>query len=85
MLYILESNEMLSIDVHSNWIIKMNSSVNILEVQWAVMWHLLSTVTLSGCEVEILGVRPSFCEEYVYNPTERNLTDSIERALDGLR
>lgn len=44
-----------------------------------------STVMLSGCEVEILGVRPSFCEEYVYNPTERNLTDSIERALDGLR
>uniref|UniRef100_A0A8C4Z6M5 glycerophosphocholine cholinephosphodiesterase n=1 Tax=Gadus morhua TaxID=8049 RepID=A0A8C4Z6M5_GADMO len=37
-----------------------------------------------GCEVEILGVRPSFCEEYVYNPSLKNLTDSIEDALDNL-
>lgn len=38
-----------------------------------------------GCEVEILGVRPSFCEEYVYNPSIKNLTDSIEKALNVLR
>uniref|UniRef100_UPI0037E9B06C glycerophosphocholine cholinephosphodiesterase ENPP6 n=1 Tax=Semicossyphus pulcher TaxID=241346 RepID=UPI0037E9B06C len=38
-----------------------------------------------GCEVEILGVRPSFCEEYVYNPSEKNLTDSIVSALNVLR
>ncbi|KAM6999956.1 glycerophosphocholine cholinephosphodiesterase ENPP6 [Tautogolabrus adspersus] len=38
-----------------------------------------------GCEVEILGVRPSFCEEYVYNPSEKNLTDSIKNALNVLR
>ncbi|XP_065814789.1 glycerophosphocholine cholinephosphodiesterase ENPP6 isoform X2 [Labrus bergylta] len=38
-----------------------------------------------GCEVEILGVRPSFCEEYVYNPSEKNLTDSINNALSVLR
>uniref|UniRef100_A0A8D3DV00 glycerophosphocholine cholinephosphodiesterase n=1 Tax=Scophthalmus maximus TaxID=52904 RepID=A0A8D3DV00_SCOMX len=38
-----------------------------------------------GCEVEILGVRPSFCEEYIYNPSEENLTDSIENALSVLR
>ncbi|KAK0131290.1 Ectonucleotide pyrophosphatase/phosphodiesterase family member 6 [Merluccius polli] len=38
-----------------------------------------------GCEVEILGVRPSFCEEYVYNPSVKNLTDSIENALDSLQ
>uniref|UniRef100_A0AAQ5ZZ86 glycerophosphocholine cholinephosphodiesterase n=1 Tax=Amphiprion ocellaris TaxID=80972 RepID=A0AAQ5ZZ86_AMPOC len=38
-----------------------------------------------GCEVEILGVRPSFCEEYVYNPSEKNLTESISNALDILR
>ncbi|XP_074530356.1 glycerophosphocholine cholinephosphodiesterase ENPP6 [Halichoeres trimaculatus] len=37
-----------------------------------------------GCEVEILGVRPSLCEEYVYNPSEKNLTDSIKRALGVL-
>ncbi|XP_029021313.1 glycerophosphocholine cholinephosphodiesterase ENPP6 [Betta splendens] len=38
-----------------------------------------------GCEVTILGVCPSFCEEYVYNPSEKNLTDSIENALNALR
>ncbi|XP_041653206.1 glycerophosphocholine cholinephosphodiesterase ENPP6 isoform X2 [Cheilinus undulatus] len=38
-----------------------------------------------GCEVEIFGVRPSFCEEYVYNPSEKNLTDSIRNALHVLK
>ncbi|XP_034738741.1 glycerophosphocholine cholinephosphodiesterase ENPP6 [Etheostoma cragini] len=38
-----------------------------------------------GCEVEILGVRPSFCEQYVTNPSEKNLTDAIESALNVLR
>ncbi|XP_049610500.1 glycerophosphocholine cholinephosphodiesterase ENPP6 isoform X2 [Syngnathus scovelli] len=38
-----------------------------------------------GCEVEILGVRPTFCEEYVYNPSMANLTDSIERSLNLLK
>ncbi|XP_061582071.1 LOW QUALITY PROTEIN: glycerophosphocholine cholinephosphodiesterase ENPP6 [Cololabis saira] len=38
-----------------------------------------------GCEVEILGVRPAFCEEYVYDPTLQNLTESITKALSALR
>ncbi|XP_057205682.1 glycerophosphocholine cholinephosphodiesterase ENPP6-like [Triplophysa rosa] len=38
-----------------------------------------------GCEVTILGVRPSFCEEYVYNPSEKNLTDAMENALNMLK
>uniref|UniRef100_H2N277 glycerophosphocholine cholinephosphodiesterase n=1 Tax=Oryzias latipes TaxID=8090 RepID=H2N277_ORYLA len=38
-----------------------------------------------GCEVEILGVRPAFCKEYIYNPTEENLSESITQALDVLR
>uniref|UniRef100_A0A672H0R5 glycerophosphocholine cholinephosphodiesterase n=1 Tax=Salarias fasciatus TaxID=181472 RepID=A0A672H0R5_SALFA len=38
-----------------------------------------------GCEVEILGVRPAFCEKYVYNPSVENLTDSITDALGVLR
>ncbi|XP_073677113.1 glycerophosphocholine cholinephosphodiesterase ENPP6 [Garra rufa] len=38
-----------------------------------------------GCEVTILGVRPTFCEEYVYNPSEKNLTDSMENALNMLK
>ena len=39
---------------------------------------------VSGCEVEILGVRPSLCEPYIPNASERNLTDAMERALDAL-
>ncbi|CAJ1058388.1 glycerophosphocholine cholinephosphodiesterase ENPP6 [Xyrichtys novacula] len=38
-----------------------------------------------GCEVEILGVRPFLCEEYVYNPTEKNITHSIKSALNVLK
>ncbi len=38
-----------------------------------------------GCEVKILGVEPTFCEEYVYNPSEKNLTDSMESALNMLK
>ncbi|CAB1325127.1 unnamed protein product [Coregonus sp. 'balchen'] len=55
---------------------------------WVTMQKLGKKVFMyywPGCEVEILGVRSSFCEEYVYNPTEKNLTDSIESALDALR
>lgn len=37
-----------------------------------------------GCEVEIRGVRPAFCEEYVYNPSVQNLTNSIHSALTVL-
>uniref|UniRef100_A0A3B4BJI9 glycerophosphocholine cholinephosphodiesterase n=1 Tax=Periophthalmus magnuspinnatus TaxID=409849 RepID=A0A3B4BJI9_9GOBI len=38
----------------------------------------------SGCEVEILGVRPALCEEYIYNPSIQNLTHSIESALNAI-
>ncbi|XP_033829971.1 glycerophosphocholine cholinephosphodiesterase ENPP6 isoform X1 [Periophthalmus magnuspinnatus] len=37
-----------------------------------------------GCEVEILGVRPALCEEYIYNPSIQNLTHSIESALNAI-
>nr|XP_020466931.1 ectonucleotide pyrophosphatase/phosphodiesterase family member 6 [Monopterus albus] len=38
-----------------------------------------------GCEVKILGVSPSFCEEYVSDPSEKSFTDSIVNALNVLR
>ncbi|XP_037531380.1 glycerophosphocholine cholinephosphodiesterase ENPP6 [Nematolebias whitei] len=37
-----------------------------------------------GCEMEILGVRPTFCKEYVFNPSEENLKESINDALSVL-
>lgn len=37
-----------------------------------------------GCEVEIRGVRPSFCEVYVGSPSFQNFTDSIQSALSVL-
>ncbi|CAB1434120.1 unnamed protein product [Pleuronectes platessa] len=58
------------------------------EPLWVTLQKLGKNVFMyywPGCEVEILGVRPSLCEEYVYNPSEKNLTDSIVNALTVLR
>uniref|UniRef100_A0A8C5H6E7 glycerophosphocholine cholinephosphodiesterase n=1 Tax=Gouania willdenowi TaxID=441366 RepID=A0A8C5H6E7_GOUWI len=38
-----------------------------------------------SCEVEILGVRPSFCEQYVYDPSVTTLWEFILKALHELR
>ncbi|KAM8908670.1 glycerophosphocholine cholinephosphodiesterase ENPP6 [Spinachia spinachia] len=57
------------------------------EPLWVTLQKLGKTVFMyywPGCEVEILSVRPAFCEEYVYNPSEKNLTESIVNALDVL-
>lgn len=35
--------------------------------------------------MEILGKRATFCEQYVSNPSIKNLTDSIENALNVLK
>lgn len=40
---------------------------------------------LIGCEVEILGVRPSYCREYFSVPTDKNFADAISDALESLR
>ncbi|XP_052005304.1 glycerophosphocholine cholinephosphodiesterase ENPP6-like [Xyrauchen texanus] len=58
------------------------------EPLWVTMQKLGKRVYMyfwPGCEVSILGVRPTFCEEYVYNPSEKNLTDSMESALNMLK
>nr|NP_001013545.1 glycerophosphocholine cholinephosphodiesterase ENPP6 precursor [Danio rerio]Q5BKW7.1 RecName: Full=Glycerophosphocholine cholinephosphodiesterase ENPP6; Short=GPC-Cpde; AltName: Full=Choline-specific glycerophosphodiester phosphodiesterase; AltName: Full=Ectonucleotide pyrophosphatase/phosphodiesterase family member 6; Short=E-NPP 6; Short=NPP-6; Flags: Precursor [Danio rerio]AAH90903.1 Ectonucleotide pyrophosphatase/phosphodiesterase 6 [Danio rerio]AAI65573.1 Enpp6 protein [Danio rerio] len=58
------------------------------EPLWVTMQKLGKKVYMyywPGCEVTILGVRPTFCEEYVYNPSEKNLTDSMENALNALK
>ncbi|XP_051514530.1 glycerophosphocholine cholinephosphodiesterase ENPP6 [Myxocyprinus asiaticus] len=58
------------------------------EPLWVTMQKLGKRVYMyfwPGCEVSILGVRPTFCEEYVYNPSEKNLTDSMESALSMLK
>ncbi|XP_031413957.1 glycerophosphocholine cholinephosphodiesterase ENPP6-like [Clupea harengus] len=57
------------------------------EPLWVTMEKLKKRVYMyywPGCEVEILGVRPSLCEPYIPNASERNLTDAMERALDAL-
>ncbi|KAM9850135.1 glycerophosphocholine cholinephosphodiesterase ENPP6-like [Aulostomus maculatus] len=58
------------------------------ELLWVTLQKLGKQVFMyywPCCEVEILGVHPSFCEEYVYQPSEKNLTDSIEKGLEALR
>ncbi|XP_036407736.1 glycerophosphocholine cholinephosphodiesterase ENPP6 [Megalops cyprinoides] len=57
------------------------------EPLWVTMQKLNKNVYMyywPGCEVDILGVKPTHCEEYVYNPSEKNFTDSIENALNVL-
>ncbi|KAK3535218.1 hypothetical protein QTP70_004772 [Hemibagrus guttatus] len=38
-----------------------------------------------GCEVQILGVNPTFCEKYVSSPSLKNLSDAIENGLNVLK
>ncbi|XP_053486532.1 glycerophosphocholine cholinephosphodiesterase ENPP6 [Ictalurus furcatus] len=38
-----------------------------------------------GCEVTILGVKPTFCEKYVTSPSLKNLNDAIENGLNVLK
>ncbi|XP_048043949.1 glycerophosphocholine cholinephosphodiesterase ENPP6 [Megalobrama amblycephala] len=58
------------------------------EPLWVTMQKLGKRVYMyywPGCEVTIRGIRPTFCEEYVYNPSEKNLTDAMESALNMLK
>ncbi|XP_062380236.1 glycerophosphocholine cholinephosphodiesterase ENPP6-like [Sardina pilchardus] len=57
------------------------------ELLWVTMEKLDKRVYMyywPGCEVEIMGVRPSLCVPYIPNLSERNLTDAMEHALDAL-
>ncbi|XP_008769481.1 glycerophosphocholine cholinephosphodiesterase ENPP6 isoform X1 [Rattus norvegicus] len=38
-----------------------------------------------GCEVEILGVRPTYCLEYKNVPTDINFANAVSDALDSLK
>ncbi|KAM4706410.1 glycerophosphocholine cholinephosphodiesterase ENPP6 [Discoglossus pictus] len=38
-----------------------------------------------GCEVEILGVRPSYCREYYNFPSDANFTKAVSDAIQSLR
>ncbi|XP_026103438.1 glycerophosphocholine cholinephosphodiesterase ENPP6 [Carassius auratus] len=58
------------------------------EPLWVTMQKLGKRVYMyywPGCEVTILGVQPTFCEKYVTSPSEKNLTDSMESALNMLK
>ncbi|XP_062855841.1 glycerophosphocholine cholinephosphodiesterase ENPP6 isoform X2 [Trichomycterus rosablanca] len=58
------------------------------EPLWVTMQKLGKKVYMyywPGCEVEILGKRATFCEQYVSSPSMKNLTDSIENALNVLK
>lgn len=45
----------------------------------------LAHFSFVGCEVEILGVRPSYCREYFSVPTDKNFADAISDALESFR
>lgn len=53
---------------------------SVIKVKQQNLPHFL----LVGCEVEILGVRPSYCREYFSVPTDKNFADAISDALESL-
>lgn len=52
---------------------------------WCQFHFNLTKDFVAGCEVEILGVEPTFCEKYVSSPSMKNLTDAIENGLNVLK
>ncbi|XP_027491805.1 ectonucleotide pyrophosphatase/phosphodiesterase family member 6 [Corapipo altera] len=57
------------------------------EPLWVTMTKAKKNVSMyywPGCEVEILGVRPSYCREYFSVPTDKNFADAISDALETL-
>ncbi|NXM09579.1 ENPP6 phosphodiesterase, partial [Tyrannus savana] len=57
------------------------------EPLWVTMMKAKKNVSMyywPGCEVEILGVRPSYCREYFSVPTDKNFADAIIDALESL-
>ncbi|XP_066488316.1 glycerophosphocholine cholinephosphodiesterase ENPP6 [Tiliqua scincoides] len=38
-----------------------------------------------GCEVEILGIRPTFCQPYFSVPTDANFSNAVDNAIEFLR
>ncbi|EMP40860.1 glycerophosphocholine cholinephosphodiesterase ENPP6 isoform X1 [Chelonia mydas] len=58
------------------------------EPLWVTMTKAKKKVNMyywPGCEVEILGVRPSFCRPYFSVPTDSNFSDAVSDALESLR
>ncbi|XP_074849057.1 glycerophosphocholine cholinephosphodiesterase ENPP6 isoform X2 [Carettochelys insculpta] len=58
------------------------------EPLWVTMTKAKKKVNMyywPGCEVEILGVKPSFCQPYFSIPTDINFSDAVSDALESLR
>ncbi|KAB5571320.1 hypothetical protein PHYPO_G00223650 [Pangasianodon hypophthalmus] len=58
------------------------------EPLWVTLQKLRKKVYMyywPGCEVQILGVNPTFCEKYVSSPSLKNLNDAIENGLNVLK
>lgn len=45
----------------------------------------LPSFSFPGCEVEILGVRPTYCLEYKNVPTDINFANAVSDALDSFK
>ncbi|XP_006273037.1 glycerophosphocholine cholinephosphodiesterase ENPP6 [Alligator mississippiensis] len=58
------------------------------EPLWVTMMKAKKKVSMyywPGCEVEILGVRPSYCQPYFSVPSDANFADAIRDSLESLR
>ncbi|XP_051819714.1 glycerophosphocholine cholinephosphodiesterase ENPP6 isoform X2 [Antechinus flavipes] len=58
------------------------------EPLWITMTKARRNVSMyywPGCEVEILGVRPSYCLEYKNVPTDTDFANAVSNALDSFK
>uniref|UniRef100_A0A8D0L9Q5 glycerophosphocholine cholinephosphodiesterase n=1 Tax=Sphenodon punctatus TaxID=8508 RepID=A0A8D0L9Q5_SPHPU len=55
------------------WVTMMKAKKNVFMYYWP------------GCEVEILGVRPTHCLPYYSVPTDANFADAVNNAIESLR
>ncbi|XP_006092757.1 ectonucleotide pyrophosphatase/phosphodiesterase family member 6 [Myotis lucifugus] len=86
--YMWDSNSNKSFDIGVNKDSLMPLWWNGSEPLWVTLTKAKRKVHMyywPGCEVEILGVRPTYCLEYKTSPTDINFANAVSDALDSFK
>ncbi|XP_027693402.1 ectonucleotide pyrophosphatase/phosphodiesterase family member 6 [Vombatus ursinus] len=86
--YMWDPNTNKSFDIGVNKDSLMPLWWNGSEPLWVTMTKARRNVSMyywPGCEVEILGVRPSYCLEYKNVPTDTDFANAVSNALDSFK
>ncbi|KAM8971150.1 glycerophosphocholine cholinephosphodiesterase ENPP6 [Sarcophilus harrisii] len=86
--YMWDPNTNKSFDIGVNKDSLMPLWWNGSEPLWITMTKARRNVSMyywPGCEVEILGVRPSYCLEYKNVPTDTDFANAVSNALDSFK